>query len=191
MTVILEKIKDKVWTDEEFMALADDGNRYEIVDGELINLGNSGMEHGNIGIFLGGLIEIFVRQHNLGVTCDSSTAFKMKGDNKRSPDISFVRKERLIGLKRLPKGFFNGAPDLVVEIISPGNTFDEIHNKIEEYFESGTRLLWVIHPDERYVLVYHSPQPDRLLRGDDILDGEDLILNFKVPVNELFRTLAF
>ncbi|MFM6312400.1 MAG: Uma2 family endonuclease, partial [Dolichospermum sp.] len=91
------------------------------------------MEHGNIGIFLGGLIEIFVRQHNLGVTCDSSTAFKMKGDNKRSPDISFVSKERLIGLKRLPKGFFDGAPDLVVEIISPGNTFDEIHNKIEEY----------------------------------------------------------
>ena len=151
MTVILERIKDKVWTDEEFMALADDGNRYEIVDGELINLGNSGMEHGNIGIFLGGLIEIFVRQHNLGVTCDSSTAFKMKRDNKRSPDISFVSKERLIGIKRLPKGFFDGAPDLVVEIISPGNTFDEIHNKIEEYFESGTRLLWVIHPDERYV----------------------------------------
>ncbi|MFM6024572.1 MAG: Uma2 family endonuclease, partial [Dolichospermum sp.] len=130
MTVILERIKDKVWTDQDFMALADDGNRYEIVDGELINLGNSGMEHGNIGIFLGGLIEIFVRQHNLGVTCDSSTAFKMKGDNKRSPDISFVSKERLIGLKRLPKGFFDGAPDLVVEIISPGNTFDEIHNKI-------------------------------------------------------------
>ncbi|MFM6863012.1 MAG: Uma2 family endonuclease, partial [Dolichospermum sp.] len=68
MTVILERIKDKVWTDQDFMALADDGNRYEIVDGELINLGNSGMEHGNIGIFLGGLIEIFVRQHNLGVT---------------------------------------------------------------------------------------------------------------------------
>ncbi len=191
MTAILERIKDKVWTDEEFMALADDGNRYEIIDGELVNLGNSGMEHGNIGIFLGGLIEIFVRQHNLGVTCDSSTAFKMKGGNKRSPDISFVSKERLIGLKRLPKGFFDGAPDLVVEIISPGNTFDEIHTKIEEYFESGTRLLWVIHPDERYVLVYHSAQPDRLLRGDDILDGEDVILNFKVPVNELFRTLGF
>ena len=76
MTDILERIKDKAWTDEEFMALADDGDHYEIIDGELVNFGNSGMEHGNIGIFLGGLIEIFVRQHNLGVTCDSSTAFK-------------------------------------------------------------------------------------------------------------------
>jgi Uma2 family endonuclease len=60
---------------------------------------------------------------------------------ERSPDIAFVSKERLTGLKRLPKGFFDAASDLVVEIISSGNTFDEIHNKIEEYFESGTRLL--------------------------------------------------
>lgn len=191
MTAIIEKIKTKVWTDEEFMALPDDGDRYEVIDGELVNLGNSGMEHGNIGIFLGGLIEIFVRQHNLGVTCDSSTAFKMKFGNKRSPDISFVNKERLTGLKRLPKGFFDGVPDLVVEIISSGNTFEEIHTKIEEFFEIGTRLLWVIHPDERYVLVYHCPQPDLLIRGDDVLDGEDVILNFKVPVSELFRTLEF
>jgi Uma2 family endonuclease len=191
MTATLEKIQNKVWTDAEFMALPDDGDHYEVIDGELVSLGNSGMEHGNIGIFLGGLIEIFVRQHKLGVTCDSSTAFKMKGGNKRSPDISFVSKERLVGLKRIPKGFFNGAPDLVVEIISPGNTFDEIHSKIEEYFESGTRLLWVIHPDERYVLVYHSPQPDCLLRGDDALDGEDVILNFKASVSELFITLEF
>jgi Uma2 family endonuclease len=189
MTATVERTK--IWTDEAFMALPDNENRYEIVDGELISLGNSGMEHGNIGIFLGGLIEIFVRQHNLGVTCDSSTAFKMNGGNKRSPDISFVSKERLIGLKRLPKGFFDGAPDLAVEIISPGNTFEEIHNKIEEYFESGTRLLWVIHPDEKYVLIYHVPQPDRLLRSADILDGEDVILNFKVPVSDLFRTLEF
>ncbi len=191
MTFTVERIDSKVLTDEEFMALPDDGDRYEVIDGELVNVGDSGMEHGNIGIFLGGLIEIFVRQHKLGVACDSSTAFKMRGGNKRSPDISFVSKERLVGLKRLPKGFFDGAPDLVVEIISPGNTFEEIHNKIEEYFESGTRLLWVIHPDERYVLVYHSPQPDRLLRGDDVLDGEDVILNFQVAVSELFITLDF
>lgn len=58
-------------------------------------------------------------------------------------------------------------------------------------FASGTRLLWVIDPDERYVLVYHSPQPDRLLRDSDILDGENVVLNFKVAVSELFRTLAF
>ncbi|WP_448602662.1 Uma2 family endonuclease [Thermoleptolyngbya sp.] len=68
----------KVWTDEEFMALPQDGHRYELVNGELIDMGNSGMEHGWIAsklmIVLGG----FVQAHKLGVMCDSSTAFAMK-----------------------------------------------------------------------------------------------------------------
>ena len=98
MTIATEK---KIWTDEEFMALPDDGDRYEIVNGELVNMGNSGMEHGNLGTFLGGALELYVRPRKLGVACDSSTAFKMKSGNKRSPDISFVAKERLKGLKLL------------------------------------------------------------------------------------------
>lgn len=182
---------EKTWTDQEFMALPDDGNRYEIVNGELIIMGNSGMEHGNIGLFLGGAIELHVRSHKLGSTCDSSTAFKMKTGNKRSPDISFVAKERLQGLKRLPKGFFEGAPDLAVEIISPSNTFEEIHNKLVEYFDSGCRLAWVIHPDEQSALIYRQPQPDRLLKISDNLEGEEVIPGFTMPMVDLFAELDF
>lgn len=85
--------------------------------------------------------KLYVRSKKLGVTCDSSTAFTMKSGNKRSPDISFISKQRLQGLKRLPKGFFQGAPDLAVEVISPNNTFEEIHSKLIEYFDSGSRLV--------------------------------------------------
>lgn len=181
----------KVWTDAEFMALPQDGHRYELVNGELIDVGNSGMEHGwfasNLMIVLGG----FVRTHKLGVMCDSSTAFAMKNGNRRSPDVSFVAKERLQGLRRLPKGFFQGAPDLAVEVLSPSNTVEEIHNKIVEYFENGTRLVWVIHPDEQYVLVYHSPSPDRLLRPQDVLEGETVIPGFSLAVSKLFEELDF
>lgn len=182
---------EKTWTDQEFMALPDDGNRYEIVNGELVIMANSGMEHGNIGAFLGGAIELHVRSHKLGVTCDSSTAFKMKSGNKRSPDISFVAKERLQGRKRLPKGFFEGAPDLAVEIISPSNTFEEIHNKLVEYFDSGCRLAWVIHPDEQSALIYRQPQPDRLLKISDNLEGEEIIPGFTMPMVDLFAELDF
>lgn len=186
MTVASEK---KAWTDAEFMALPEDGNRYELVDGELVVMGNSGMEHGYIAsiliIFLGG----FVRTNKLGVICDSSTAFTMKSGNKRSPDVSFVSKQRLQGLKRLPKGFFDGAPDLAVEVISPNNTFEEIHQKIVEYFESGSRLVWVINPDEESIVVYHSPKPDRLLGSTDTLNGENIIPNFSLSISELFREL--
>ncbi|MBW4550717.1 MAG: Uma2 family endonuclease [Aphanocapsa sp. GSE-SYN-MK-11-07L] len=187
MTIASER---KIWTDEEFMALPEDG-RYELVNGELVNMGNSGMGHGEIGSFLGGSLSLYVRSKKLGVVCDSSTAFTLKTGNKRSPDVSFIAKERLQGVKRLPKGYFQGSPDLAVEILSPSHTVEEIHDKIVEYFENGTCLVWVVHPDEQYVLVYHSPSPDRLLRLIDSLDGEEVIPGFSLAIAELFAELEF
>jgi Uma2 family endonuclease len=183
--------ESKALTDEQFMALPEDDNLYEYVNGELIVVANSGVEHGYLALTLGYFLTGFVRSHRLGVTCDSSTAFKMKTGNKRSPDLAFIAKERLQGLKRLPKGFFEGAPDLAVEIISPNNTFAEIHNKLVEYFENGTRLVWVILPDEECVLVYHQPKPSKLLQVEDSLDGEAVITGFQLPLIELFQELSF
>lgn len=188
MTVTPQK---QVWTDEAFMALPEDSDRYELVNGELINMGNSGMEHGYIASILVSYLVVCVKTHKLGVVCDSSTAFAMKAGNKRSPDVSFVAKTRLQGLKRLPKGFFEGAPDLAIEVISPNNTFEEIHQKIVEYFENGSRLVWVVNPSEETVTIYHSPRPDRLLTSTDSLDGEDVVPNFSLNVSELFSELEF
>ena len=181
----------KALTDEQFMALPEDSNCYEYVDGELVIVANSGVEHGYLALTLGYFLTGFVRTHRLGVTCDSSTAFKMKTGNKRSPDLAFIAKERLQGLKRLPTGFFDGAPDLAVEIIFPNNTFEEIHNKLVEYFENGTRLVWVILPDEECVLVYRKPKPSKLLQLEDSLEGEDVVPNFNLPLSELFQELSF
>jgi len=192
MTLAVERdLEQKIWTDEAFMALPDDGSRYEIVNGVLVNMGNSGIEHGYIASILNILVGGYVLSHKLGIICDSSTAFKMKAGNKRAPDLSFVSKTRLQGIKRLPKGFFEGAPDLAVEVISPSNTFEELHDKIVEYFENGCRLVWVIHPDEQSVMVYYHPRPDRLLKITDILDGEEVIPGFTLPVADLFAELDF
>ena len=98
-------------------------------------------------IVLGG----YVQSQNLGITFGSSTAFKLRDGNNRSPDVSFVAKERLTGLEELPDGFLELSPDLVVEVLSPGNTTEEIHNKLVESFDNGTRLAWVVHPIERYI----------------------------------------
>jgi Uma2 family endonuclease len=123
-TTVMKTPETKVWTDAEFMALPDDGNRYELVKGELINLGNSGALHGYIAIILSAALFALVTSRKLGVLLDSSTAFTMKNGNKRSPDIAFFVKERLQGLEELPTVFLEGGPDLVVEILSPGNTVD-------------------------------------------------------------------
>ena len=188
----IKRTKEKVWTDREFMALPDDGSRYEIVDGELIDMGNSGALHGYVCSLLLTALMGYVLPKKLGVILDSSTAFKMKSGNKRSPDISFFAKERLQGMTELPSGFLDGAPDLVVEVLSSGNTVEEMHDKLVEYFENGTRLAWVVHPTEKYVLVYRSArEPDRLLKSADSLDGEAVLPGLVLPVADLFQTLAF
>jgi Uma2 family endonuclease len=186
------KTDKKVWTDEEFMALPKDGHRYEIVNGELVDMGNSGALHGYVCILLVAALANHVLPKKLGIILDSSTAFKMKNGDRRSPDISFFAKERLQGLTELPTGFLEGAPDLAVEVLSPGNTVEEIHDKLVEYFENGTRLAWIIHPSEHYILVYRCAQePDRLLKSVDALDGEEVIPGFTFPVADLFQKLSF
>ena len=185
-------IASKIWTDEEFMALPDDGHHYEIINGELIDMGNSGALHGYVCSTLVILLGGYVRQHNLGAMLDSSTAFKMKNGNKRSPDIAFFAKERLQGMAVLPSGYLEGAPDLAVEVLSPDNTVEEIDDKLTEYFENGSRLVWVINPIQHYVLVYRSAEePDRLLKGKDSLDGEEVIPGFSLAIADLFQKLDF
>jgi len=185
------KTDRKIWTDEEFMALPKDGHRYEIVNGELVDMGSSGALHGYVCSLLVAALASYVLPKKLGVILDSSTAFNMKNGNKRSPDISFFAKERLQGITELP-AFLEGAPDLAIEVLSPGNTVEEIHDKLVEYFENGTRLAWVIHPSEHYILVYRCAQePDRLLKSVDALDGEYIIPGFTLPVADLFQKLSF
>lgn len=178
------------WTDAAFMALPNDGHRYEIVNHQLIDMGNSGALHGYICSTLMILLGSYIRSQKLGFLFDSSTGFKMQNGNTRSPDLAFFAKDRLQGLTTLPTGFLEGAPDLAVEVLSPGNTVEEIDGKITEYFANGTRLMWVINPQQRYILVYRSPQePDRLLKTTDHLDGEDVFIGFQLPIAELFQGL--
>ncbi|MFM7575003.1 MAG: Uma2 family endonuclease [Snowella sp.] len=185
-------IAAKAWTDEAFMALPDDGHHYEIINGELIDMGNSGALHGYVcSLALAALVG-YILPKKLGVILDSSTAFNMKNGNKRSPDIAFFAKERLQGMTVLPSGYLKGAPDLAVEVLSPGNTVEEIDDKLTEYFENGSRLVWVINPIQHYVLVYRSAQePDRLLKSRDSLDGEEVIPGFTLAVADLFQKLDF
>ncbi len=116
----------------------------------------------------------------------------MKNGNRRSPDLSFFAKEGLQGMTELPSGFLEGAPDLAVEVLSPKNTLEEIHNRLVDYFANGTRLAWVVHPIEHYILVYRSAQePDRLLKSADTLEGEEVVPGFTLPVFHLFQLLSF
>jgi Uma2 family endonuclease len=182
--------QQKVWTESELLQLPDDGKKVELVRGEIV-MSPAGIDHESIGASLLAGLKPFARQNRLGIVLGSSAGYWMKSGNLRSPDVSFIAKERLKGLKRPPKGFFRGAPDLAVEILSPEDSVEKVHEKIVEYFQSEAQLVWVINPEEMIVLVYHSPQPDRLLRPGEHLNGESLLPGFSLPVSDLFEELDF
>ncbi len=181
----------KTWTDEEFMALPDDGNRYEVVNGELIAMGSASAKHGYHVSLIHIILGAYVRSQKIGFTFDSDTSFKMKSGNRHSPHCSFFSKERLRSLGGIPKGYIEGSPDLVVKVLSDDNTVGGIHNKIVEYFENGSRLVWIIHPEEKYVLVYRRPEPAALKRPGDILEGEEVIPGFTLDLSEFFAEPEF
>lgn len=176
---------EKKWTEKTLIALPKDGYKHELVNGEVIMV-PAGMEHENIVIKLSTALEKFVSEHKLGIVLGSNAGYWMKSGNLRLPDVSFVCREQLQGLKRLPKGFFKGSPDLAVEVLSPSDTIENLHGKIVEYFENDTKLVWVVNPEERTVTVYHSPYPDKLLTDKDVLDGEEILKGFSLPITELF-----
>jgi len=177
--------KTKGWTEEQLLALPDIGHKVELVDGRL-EMTPAGAEHGGISVNLVAPLATHVAARKLGRVFESSTGFWMKGGNLRSPDVSFVSAKRLRKLKKLPKGFLNGAPDLVVEVLSPSDTTEKVHEKMVEYFDNGARLGWIVSPSAKTVTVYRDGVADALLKINDTIDGEDVVPGFKLRVKALF-----
>lgn len=100
----MEATIKKNWTEKEIISLPNNGNKYELVNGELV-MGPTGIEHEDIGATLLTALKRFTLEHKLGIVCGSSAGYWMKSGNLRSPDVSFIRGDRLKGLKRPPKGF--------------------------------------------------------------------------------------
>ncbi len=179
----------EVWTEKKLMQLPDDGHVYELVGGALA-MSQAGFEHGEIITRVIVPLGAHVMAKKLGVVVGASTGFWMQTGNARSPDVAFVAKERLRG-RRPTKKFFQGAPDLAVEVVSPNDKWHVVSKKVAELFANGTRLAWVINPSDQTVHIYHSAQPDRICKAGDVLDGEQLVPGFSLPVAELFAEYDF
>ena len=105
------------------------------------------------------------------------------------PDLSFISWDRLPGRKVSLKPIWDLYPDLAIEIISESNTPAEIRRKLEEYFQSGVRLAWVIDPRKRTARVHTSARRSRLVREHQSLDGGDVLTGFSVKLADLFKDL--
>lgn len=110
-------------------------------------------------------------------------------DLKRRPDVAFVSCERWPLDRQTPSSnAWEVVPDLAVEVISPTNKAVEVVERLEEYFNAGARLVWVIFPNVKTVYVYESPKKLRILQDGDELDGGSVLPGFRLPIGHLFGT---
>lgn len=183
MTVVTEPM-----TAAALLDLPDDGRRYELIAGELIVMPPTGDEHGAIIIAIASSLNPYVREHRLGIVRASETGFLLttNPDTVRAADIAFVARERVEREGRL-RGYRRGAPDLVVEVISPSDRYTDVEDKVAVWFEGGARMVVVVNPRRQTGTVYRSPTQVRILTDADLLDGDDVVPGWQLPVTAIFE----
>ncbi len=167
--------RGKALTAEQYERLTEDGQyRSELSRGLLIREPRPGALHARIAADLYSELQQFVQEHGLG-SIEIEAGFRLSAEplTVRGPDVAFISKDRLPA--EIPVSWWPFAPDLAIEVVSPGKTLSELHEKIFEYFEAGTRQVWVVEPRTRSVTVYRSLSDISIVREPDVLDGGDLL----------------
>ncbi len=174
-------------TAEDLAQMSFGEQRVELVRGEVITMAPAGAEHGELAMTLGAFIHAFVHKHRLGVVYAAETGFILarNPDTVRAPDVAFVAAERAAH-QRGRAGFFEGPPDLAVEVVSPNDTAEDVEAKVLDYLAAGAKMVWIVRPRARTVTVYRSLREVQVLRPGDALDGGDVLPGFVTPVEALF-----
>lgn len=106
----------------------------------------------------------------------------------RAPDVAFVRRERVAAVGA-GSGYWPGAPDLAVEVVSPGDLYTEVDEKVAMWLDGGTRMVIIVNPRRRLVTIYRLLHTISLLRADQVLDGADVVPGWSLPVHEIFAEI--
>ena len=158
----------------------------ELIDGVLVEKAVSTYT-GVLGGEILALLRNFVRPRRLGWVVGADGFLRISDGRLRAPDVSFIRRAQFPD-GRLPQrpGFLNVAPDLAVEVLSPGNTREEMQTKRNEYFAAGTQSVWIVDPRPRTVEVWTDAVTCRTLGETDALDGGNVLPGFTTSIRDLF-----
>jgi len=172
-------------TVDDVLRLGARGERYELIDGDLVPMSPTGFEHGDIETHVAWVFYSFVLPRRLGKVCSGEVLFRLDSESRlaRAPDVAFVRRERLRGQDLA--GAFVGSPDIAIEIVSPSDTAKDIQRKVEHWLTYGAVVVLVLYP-ETLNLVLWRPGRAVSLRNDDIVDLDDILPGFHCTVRELF-----
>jgi Uma2 family endonuclease len=182
----MEVVRRQV-TAEELLRMPDDGFRYELLRGELRRMVPAGNVHGRVAMNIGTALNNHVKAHDLGTVYAAETGFLLARDpdTVRAPDVAFVRRERIEAVGEV-EGYWPGAPDLAVEVISPDDSHVEVEGKVFDWLEAGTKMVLAVNPRRRSVTLYRSQSDITILTGTDVLDGSDVVPGFQLTLQEIF-----
>ena len=177
----------RLLTADDLLRLDAKGVRGELIRGVLHETMPTGVRHGRIVFELGGELRNFIKPRGLGTLIGSDAGVRLERDpdTVREPDIAFIAASKLPLDADVP-GYAEVAPDLVAEIVSPGDSRREVYDKARMWLSHGVRLVWVVHPDTRTVDVHRPDRPVETLGADGALDGHDALPGFACPVGSLF-----
>lgn len=165
-----------------------DGIRYELVDGELVELNMSVLSSYVAGKVYH-RVESVASQPGAGWAFPEGTSYQcfVRSPKKvRRADVSFIRRDRYSEGQLNEEGHLSVYPDLAVEVVSPNDLYSKVDTKVEEWLRAGTSLVWVVNPETRTVHVRRRDGTDRTLSENDELTGEDVLPGLRCRVGDLF-----
>lgn len=175
-------------TAEDLPYLAPDDGLCELVAGQLVREPPPGETHGLVAGGVFGHLFIFIQKHRLGRLYSAETGFVLARDpdTVRAPDAAFVSLERFTNTPRRGP-YFEGAPDLAVEVKSPGNSDTELAAKLHDYLAAGARAVWIVDPARQEITIHGPGRAPETLSRNDTLDGGSILPGFRLPVREIFE----
>lgn len=174
-------------TAQELFEYRHEPYRQELVGGRLYEMEPPGAEHGRVAMVIGGLLYEHVERAGLGIAFASEVGFHLASDpdTVRAPDVAFIARER-VPATGIPRGYWQGPPDLAVEVLSPNDRHSEVEAKALSWLDAGTRAVVVVDPRLRTAMVYRSRHDIRILAADEPLELGDVVPGWSPLVGEFF-----
>jgi Uma2 family endonuclease len=162
-------------------------DRYcELERGEIVEMSRPGKLHGLICANVTRILGNFSVQRKKGYVCSNDTGVVVERDpdTVRGPDVLFFEDAKRI--EEVPEKYGETPPLLAVEVLSPNDTTGKLMRRIREQLRFGTRLIWVLDPDAKNVIVYRPGKEDTIVEQTDELTGDEVLPDFRCKVAEFF-----
>lgn len=177
-------------TDEQFALLCQENPELRLeltAQGELSIMPPTGSKTGWRNNEIAYALTAWAKADGTGVTFDSSTLFTLPNGAKRSPDASWIRKDRwnMLSVEK-QEGFAPLCPEFIVELRSPLDRLSDLQEKMQEYIANGAQLGWLIDPLEKHVYIYRPNQAVEVLADPASVSGDPILPGFVLSVRELW-----